>query len=76
MEPVAIPRSTAETVSNNDCAMKSCNDARTWRVATTPSAVSRKRAPVKASSAEMIGKDELLIIAFLDFRQPRNHCDD
>jgi hypothetical protein len=66
MEPAAIPRSTADSVRNNDCAMKSCNDARTWRVATTPSAVNRKSAPVKASRAEMIGKDELVIMG-LDF---------
>ena len=57
-EPSAMPSRTAESVSSSDCAMKSCSDARTWRVATTPKAVSRNSAPVRASRAKMTGKGE------------------
>ena len=54
--------------------MKSCSEARTWRVATTPSAVSRNRAPVNASREKSTG--ELFIVRPLDFRQLGDHGDD
>src|SRR6266699_5929916 len=76
-DPTAIPSSTAESVSSSDCRIKSCRDASTCRVATTPSAVSRNSAPVNASSADRMEKDGLSIVFSLsDFGEPGDHGDD